>query len=117
MRLGTLCALTAIHRRAGKCRVQELRSEMGITVGAASKIVDRLERDGLAVRTAHPTDRRSSLIALTPAGETAHDLGTAILEEALSGHLAAATEAREVTAILRRLLVLLDGESSSGGAR
>ena len=40
-------------------------------VGAASKLVDRLERDGLAARRRHPSDRRSSLISLTDLGASA----------------------------------------------
>jgi len=55
-------------------------------VGAASKLVDRLERDSLAVRAAHPTDRRSSLVALTRAGDTAHDDGVALVDAALTEH-------------------------------
>lgn len=84
--LGTLFALRVIRRHEGSCRVQELRSELGITVGAASKLVDRLERDGLAVRAAHPTDRRSSLVALTRAGDAAHDDGVALVDAALTEH-------------------------------
>ena len=57
-----------MRRHSGAARVQELRTELGITVGAASKLVDRLERDGLVVRTAHPHDRRSSLVTLTAPG-------------------------------------------------
>ncbi|WP_245299319.1 MarR family winged helix-turn-helix transcriptional regulator [Sinorhizobium sp. GL28] len=30
--------------------------------------IDRLERDGLVVRRSHPTDRRGTLVALTPKG-------------------------------------------------
>jgi DNA-binding MarR family transcriptional regulator len=63
-------ALSAITATTGQVRIQEVSMAMSITVGAASKVVDRLERDGLARRSAHPTDRRSSLIALTPLGES-----------------------------------------------
>ncbi|WP_421733708.1 MarR family winged helix-turn-helix transcriptional regulator [Cellulomonas sp.] len=85
--LGTLSALRVVRRHAGSCRVQEIRSELGITVGAASKLVDRLERDGLAVRTAHPTDRRSSLVTLTSAGDAAHDDGVRLMQAALAEHV------------------------------
>jgi DNA-binding MarR family transcriptional regulator len=37
-------------------------------VGAASKVVDRVEAAGHCVRRPNPGDRRSSLIALTPEG-------------------------------------------------
>ena len=45
--------------------------DIGITVGAASKLVDRLERDGLAYAEPEPRQPRSSLIALTAAGQQA----------------------------------------------
>lgn len=66
--LGQLHALRVIDRHAGHARVQDLSHDIGITVGAASKLVDRLERDGLAVRSPNPVNRRSSLIELTSRG-------------------------------------------------
>ncbi|TDO56028.1 DNA-binding MarR family transcriptional regulator [Kribbella sp. VKM Ac-2571] len=52
----------------GTTRVYDLAREMAITVGATSKAVDRLEAAGRIRRTANPSDRRSSLVELTPAG-------------------------------------------------
>lgn len=107
VRLGTLSALRVLARHPGAARVQELRTELGITVGAASKLVDRLERDGLATRTAHPDDRRSSLVTLTAAGDAALQEGTAILERALDEHLGDEPAAGAVTTILEHLLTTL----------
>ena len=39
------------------------------SVGTTSKIVDRLEKLGWLERSPNPANRRSSLLALTPAGE------------------------------------------------
>ncbi|PVU84393.1 MarR family transcriptional regulator (plasmid) [Cellulomonas sp. WB94] len=105
--LGTLSALRVVRRHAGECRVQELRTDLGITVGAASKLVDRLERDGLAVRSAHPGDRRSSLVTLTAAGDAAHDAGVALMATTLAEHLAGETALAETTVALARLLAKL----------
>lgn len=69
--LGTLQALRVLDGMGGDGRVQDLSRGLSITVGAASKLVDRLERDGLAERRDHPGDRRSSLISLTDAGARA----------------------------------------------
>jgi len=76
-------ALEAVRADAGAARVQNISERMAITVGATSKVVDRLERDGLAVRTAHPTDRRSSIISLTDKGASALD----IADDAAESHL------------------------------
>ncbi|HEY7629179.1 MAG TPA: MarR family transcriptional regulator, partial [Thermoleophilaceae bacterium] len=54
------------------CRVHDIVRNLSITVGGASKTVDRLERHGLVARQPHPTDRRSSVITLTPEGAKTH---------------------------------------------
>jgi MarR family multiple antibiotic resistance transcriptional regulator len=63
--LATLQALQVVHRHGGDARVHELSHDLGITIGAASKLADRLERDGLIARRPNPDDRRSSLLSLT----------------------------------------------------
>ncbi|PUB25945.1 DNA-binding MarR family transcriptional regulator [Promicromonospora sp. AC04] len=62
-------ALRVVRTRGSDCRVNEIAADLDITIGAASKLVDRLERDELAVRRPNPHDGRSSLIALTPEGD------------------------------------------------
>jgi len=52
-------------------RVADLASAFAIGVGATSKIVDRLEKEDWVQRRPNPANRRSSLLALTPAGELA----------------------------------------------
>ncbi|MEV4612545.1 MarR family transcriptional regulator [Kitasatospora sp. NPDC049258] len=49
-------------------RVADLATEFAIGIGATSKGVDRLEKQGWVVRRPNPTDRRSSLLALTDDG-------------------------------------------------
>ena len=50
-------------------RVADLASAFAIGVGTTSKIADRLEKEGWLERRPNPANRRSSLLALTPAGE------------------------------------------------
>src|SRR5262245_22365017 len=69
--LGTAQTL-AVVAAVQDCRVHDVVRDLSITVGGASKTVDRLERDGLVVRRPHPSDRRSSVISLTRAGATMH---------------------------------------------
>jgi MarR family transcriptional regulator, organic hydroperoxide resistance regulator len=66
--LARFLAMQVIGRRPG-CRVQDIAADLAITVGGTSKVVDRVAAAGHCVRTPNPDDRRSSLIALTPAGE------------------------------------------------
>lgn len=59
----------------GSLAMRELSDALGITPRTVTDLVDNLERRGLVVRGPHPSDRRVSLIALTPAGRT--ELGRA----------------------------------------
>jgi len=73
--------MLVIERRPG-CRVYDIASELGITTGGASKLVDRLEASGYCRRLPNPADRRSSLLELTPAGERLlTEAGTAFDDE------------------------------------
>ena len=89
--LGQLQAITAIASVDGPARVQDISAAMSITVGATSKLVDRLETSGLAVRAANPNDRRSSIVSLTEAGShflaSASETAETHLADALSGVL------------------------------
>lgn len=105
--LAQLHALRVLARRSGQGRVQDLSDDVGITVGAASKLVDRLERDGLAERSPNPTNRRSSLITLTAAGEqalsTALHVFTKTVSDAVGDH-----DVETVIPLLRSLLLRID---------
>jgi DNA-binding MarR family transcriptional regulator len=50
------------------CAPSELAQRLGITRGAISKLVDRLESKALIARTADKSDRRRQALALTPKG-------------------------------------------------
>ena len=65
------------------CRVLDVSAQLRITVGAASKVVDRVEAAGLCVRRPNPQDRRSSLLELTPAGVAALAEADAVFEREL----------------------------------
>lgn len=57
------------------CRIQEVAASQCITLGAASRLVDRLHRDGLVHRTPCEHDRRATILTVT-------EQGLAHLEEA-----------------------------------
>ena len=72
--LGRFLVLRTV-RDTPACRIQEVAASQGITLGAASRLVDRLHRDGLLHRTPSEHDRRATVLTVT-------DLGIAHLEEA-----------------------------------
>lgn len=65
------------------CRVQDVSVRLQITVGAASKVVDRVEAAGFCVRRPNPQDRRSSLLELTPSGAVALAAADVVFEREL----------------------------------
>lgn len=65
-------------------QVNDIAREINITVGAASKAVDRLVAAGWCRRTSNPADGRSSLLSVTPAGTRICRKATPTYEAALS---------------------------------
>ncbi|UJB45611.1 MarR family winged helix-turn-helix transcriptional regulator [Streptomyces sp. A1-5] len=88
------------------CRVADLAAEFAIGVGAPSKGIDRLEKQGWAARRPNPADRRSSLVALTDDGarlvEEAEQTFTSGLAELLGGTL----DDPSLSAVARTLSIL-----------
>jgi DNA-binding MarR family transcriptional regulator len=80
-------------------RVADLASAFAIGVGTTSKIVDRLERQGWMERRPNPANRRSSLLALTPAGESAGSRAEPAWQAAIQEILGGAVTPAELTAL------------------
>ena len=72
--LGRFLVLRTV-RDTPACRIQEVAVSQGITLGAASRLVERLHRDGLLHRVPCKHDRRATILTVT-------DRGMAHLEEA-----------------------------------
>jgi len=101
LRLGSFQVMQVVAR--GECRVNDIADDMVITIGGASKLVDRLEASGRVVRRSNPDDRRSSLIALTPLGTTLFAAATATAESELAARLGSPTDLTRLTAELTSL--------------
>ena len=65
--LGRFLVLRTV-RDTPACRIQEVAASQGITLGAASRLVERLHRDGLLTRTRCTHDRRATILTVTEAG-------------------------------------------------
>jgi DNA-binding MarR family transcriptional regulator len=50
--------------------MSDLKTELGVTATNITALVDALERDGLVTRKQHPTDRRATIIEITPKATT-----------------------------------------------
>ncbi len=87
-------------------RVADLASAFAIGVGTTSKIVDRLEKQGWMERRPNPANRRSSLLTLTPAGESAVSRAKPAWRAAIQEILGGAVTAEELTALSLALSAL-----------
>jgi DNA-binding MarR family transcriptional regulator len=100
--------------RRGTSSPGEIAHEVGLTTGAASRLVDRLLRAGLVTRDPDPHDRRRVVVAArpealdrvqelyAPLNHALREHLTALSAEALEGLVAFATAAEETTARLAR---------------
>ena len=66
--------LTALQRD-GEQSMGELATGLGVTPRRVTVLVEALEADGLVERRPHPTDRRSTLVAITDGGLKAQQVG------------------------------------------
>lgn len=107
--LGRFSVLQVIGSGEGRVRVQDVAHEIGITVGAASRLADRLEADDLIRRSPNPADRRGSVLELTEAGVSRTEATRLAFDEALGKLLGdvADQELVELTARLRRVADIL----------
>ncbi|RKS08545.1 DNA-binding MarR family transcriptional regulator [Nocardiopsis sp. Huas11] len=102
-------------------RIQDIVEEFSITVGGASKVVDRLQKAGLCERRTHPSDRRSSIIELTADGRALVDGALAVFEDELElriGSVIPGQSVRELTTVLSTLRAAgrtLDAERKAAG--
>jgi DNA-binding MarR family transcriptional regulator len=84
----------AVMDRRPTCRVYDIASELGITTGGTSKLVDRIEAAGFCRRLANPEDRRSSLLELTPEGRRLFAVAGKAFDDELQCRLGAAVPER-----------------------
>ena len=78
------------------CRVLDIARALSITVGGASKVVDKVETAGLCRREPNPTDGRSNLIRLTDPGENLLEAANVTFAGALAVYVGGAVPAGEL---------------------
>jgi len=66
-------ALEALSRRGGTARPAELRDMLHLPAQTITSVLDQVQAAGLVKRSPHPSDRRSTMGELTPAGREAID--------------------------------------------
>jgi MarR family transcriptional regulator, organic hydroperoxide resistance regulator len=110
--------MSVIARLPG-CRVYDIATELGITTGGTSKLVDRIEASGYCRRLPNPADRRSSLLELTPEGRRVLEEAGGAFDEELHRLLGSAVPERTLRQFaatltrLRRTSPAIDIEDSA----
>jgi MarR family 2-MHQ and catechol resistance regulon transcriptional repressor len=102
--LSDFAALEALLHK-GPLTITEIQGKVLLASGSMTAAVDRLERKGLVVRRATPSDRRAKVLELTPEGKR-------VVEAAFRRHAAElaaamailnATEKRRLYGLLKKL--------------
>ena len=92
--------------RQGSLPLGKMGDRLMLHPTSVTNIVDRLEKQGLVERIAHPTDRRTTLAAITPEGRRVVDKATDAVS--LTGFGLTGLEDGELdqlTALLRKLRI------------
>ncbi|WIY00477.1 MarR family transcriptional regulator [Amycolatopsis mongoliensis] len=105
-----------LHR--GPIPPSMLVKRLGIASASVTALLDRLELAGLARRERHPTDRRSVLVVLTPAGRAAIETMFEIFRDDVYASVERAQPAhvREFTAVLAKIARTLQERAAQPAA-
>jgi DNA-binding MarR family transcriptional regulator len=103
----------------GRLRMTDLSTQTSLTTSGVTRVIDRLERDGLVCREACPSDRRSSYAVITNGGRKRLDAvlpgHVALIEEWFTGQL----HPEQLDALLCALRAVRDAvrpDATAGGA-
>src|SRR6267143_3101914 len=80
--LPKLAALHQLSQAGDSLPLGQLAERLACVKSNVTQLVDRLDADGLVLRTADPGDRRSRLAVLTDAGRAAFARGSTIQQDA-----------------------------------
>lgn len=90
----------------------ELSERLNLPPSTVTYFIDSLERDGLVVRTPHPSDRRMTLVAITSAGKSLSEE----IVPAVAHHMAmvASVFTQQEKRVFRDLLLRFKASAESG---
>jgi DNA-binding MarR family transcriptional regulator len=107
--------LAQLSFAGGRLRMSELADAVVLSRSGVTRLVDRMERDGLVRREACPEDRRSMYAALTPKGKRALEQARPVHFQGIAEHFArhlSDDEAKTLTAALGRMAPSPDGDEA-----
>ena len=96
----------------GAMRPSELADQVSLSRSATTRLIDRMERNGLVERRSCRADRRGRFVALTPQGETVFRQAGRIHLRGIDQHVGSHLTAGEMADLRRILRKLSDGVDS-----
>jgi DNA-binding MarR family transcriptional regulator len=116
---GTYSVLAYLDRADGVLPLAELQGLMRVRYSqpGLSRLVQRMESDGLVTRAGDPDDRRATTVALTRAGRARTRAARAVYDRALEHHLGAhvgVDDARRLVTLLERVATRRAAGARSG---
>ena len=110
---GQVRLLRTLERCDGPRRLGELACALDVAPRSVTSKVDLAEQDGLVRRLPDPTDRRATLLELTPAGRSLLEAISAQRHEGAAERLGRLSRAEQAE-LLRLLRVVGDGSTPEG---
>jgi len=101
--------LLLIQAEDGALRPSELAERRRLSRSGATRLIDRLDRDGLVERRSCGTDRRGNLVTLTPKGEEAFRKAGRVHLRGIEEHVGSHLTSDEMAELRRILTKLADG--------
>ena len=92
----------------GRLTMSTLSSDVALTTGGVTRLVDRMVEAGLVARQNCPNDRRSIHVVLTPEGRTVLEQAVAQHVDSIDRHLMAHLDADDRAALVVALTKVLD---------
>jgi DNA-binding MarR family transcriptional regulator len=100
----------------GVMRASDIADQVGLSRSATTRLVDRLESDGLVERRACGSDRRGTFVGLTSKGEETFIRAGRVHLRGIDEHVGTRltdAEARQLTTLLTKLAEGVDGDALS----
>ncbi len=92
----------------GRLTMSRLSSDVALTTGGVTRLVDRMAEAGLVERQNCPNDRRSVHVVLTPKGQAVLDDAVAAHIDGIDRHLMAHLDEADRAALTAVLVKVLD---------
>lgn len=107
MQLAWFDVLHALNNAGGRLRMQDLAATLFMNKSSLTRLVDRIEADGLISREADSADGRGTLAALTKVGRERYRSVKPVYLRAIQRHFGAALADTDVAGVQRALAKLV----------